>query len=50
MLDRYNGGLSHKRNNEIMPFAAIWIGLENIRLGEVKSEKKIPTVSLTCAI
>ena len=42
MLDTYNGGLSHKRNNEMMPSAAIWIGLENIRLSEVKSEKEIP--------
>ena len=43
--------LSHKENNETMPFAAIWMGLENTRLSEVRSEKdKYHVVSLICAI
>ena len=37
------------KKNEIMPFAAAWIGLVSVILGEVKSEKeKYCMTSLIC--
>ena len=37
----YNGILlSHKKKNEIMPFAAPWMDLEMIILSEVSQRKK----------
>ena len=39
------------KKNKILPFAAIWMNLENIMLSEVKSEKdKYCMISLTCGI
>ena len=39
-MDKYNGILlSHKKQNEIMPFVAIRMDLEMIILSEVKSDK-----------
>ena len=35
----YNGILSSREKNEIMPFAAIWMDLEIIILGEVNQRK-----------
>ena len=35
----YNGILSSREKNEIMPFAAIWMDLEIIILGEVSQRK-----------
>ena len=34
----YNGILLNHENNEILPFAAMWMDLENIMLSEIKSD------------
>ena len=50
MEDTYNGILlSHKRD-EIMPFAAIWIDLEMIKLREVIQSFIYMTESLWCTL
>ena len=40
----YNGILFNHEKNEIMPFAATWMQLENIILNKVKSERQIPHI------
>ena len=35
---KYNGILLSHKNNEIFPFASIWVDLENIMLNEIKSK------------
>ena len=36
----YNGILlSHKKKNEILPFAAMWMDLEGIMLSEIRQRK-----------
>ena len=50
---KHNGILiSHKKNNEIMPSAAIWMDLEIIILSEVsqKEKNKYHMISLICGI
>ena len=40
MVHIYNGVLlSHKKNNEIMPFAARWMDLEIIILSKISQKK-----------
>ena len=48
----YNGiSLSHKKKNEIMPFAASWIDIEMTILNEVsQAEKDKYHMSLICGI
>ena len=41
--------LRHK-NNEILPFAATWIGLENIILSEISYKDKYSMTSIICGI
>ena len=50
-MDYYNGILAIKKN-EILPFAATWIDLENIMLSEIcQTEKdKYYMISLICGI
>ena len=39
------------KKNEILPFAAIWMDLENIMLGEItQTEKGKYCISLICGI
>ena len=44
MVYMYSGILDSHKKNEILPFAAIWMDLENIMLNEV-SQRKTNTVS-----
>ena len=38
--DVYNGILLNHKKNEILPFAVLWIGLDNIILSEVSQREK----------
>ena len=49
----YNGILfSHKKNEEILPFAKTWMDLEGIVLSEISQEEKEEycMISLMCRI
>ena len=48
----FNGILLGHRKNEILPFAAAWMDLENISLSEVSQTKKDKyyMISLICGI
>ena len=52
MIHMYNGMLlSHKKKNEIMLFAAMWMGLEIIILSSISQTEKDKYVrSLICGI
>ena len=41
--------LSHKKKNEILPFATTWMDLENTRLNEIEKDK-YHMISLICGI
>ena len=38
--DVYNGILLSHKKNEILPFAVLWIGLDNIILSEISQREK----------
>ena len=48
----YNGILLSHKTNDIMPFAATWMELENLILSEMsqKDKDKYHMISLTCGI
>ena len=48
----YNGILLRQQNNEVVPFATMWLDLENIMLSEIhQTEKdKYYMISLICGI
>ena len=52
MVYVYNGILLSYKNNEIIPFVAKWMDLENIMLSEIsqKEKDKYHMTSLTCGI
>ena len=50
MEDTHNGILLSHKKDEIMPFAAIWIDLEMIKLSEVNSVIIYMTESLWCTL
>ena len=45
----YNGTLLSHKKNKIMPFAAIWMGLEIIILNDIVRQRK-RNISLICRI
>ena len=47
----YNGILfSHKKKNEILPFASTWTDLEGIMLNEMSEKDKYYMIFLMCGI
>ena len=47
----YNGILLSQKNNENLPFAAIWMDLEGIMLSEInQTEKDKYSISVICGI
>ena len=49
MVHIYNGTLLSHKKNKIMPFAAIWMGLEIIILNDIVRQRK-RNISLICRI
>ena len=43
----YNGVLSPKRKNEILPFVTTWADLEGVMLSEISQRKTNTTYDLT---
>ena len=52
MVHLYNGILLSHRKNEIMPFVATWMDLEDIMLSEINKREKDKqyVISLICGI
>ena len=52
MVHLYNGILLSRRKNEIMPFVATWMDLEDIMLSEINKREKDKqyVISLICGI